>query len=138
MNRPEIVIGCVSNIYSRQMHFLKKGDIEHGHVHIYDHITLLASGSLKVTIEGVSTEFIAPYMIYIRKHKNHILEALEDNTVAYCIHALRNNDGSGDIMDPDMIPVVPPNGTHQSGSEGLVVPIHSIIYNPKIMKNNES
>jgi hypothetical protein len=119
------------------MHFLKKGDVEHGHTHRYDHMTLLASGSLKVTIEGVSTEFVAPYMIYIRKDKNHILEALEDNTVAYCIHALRNNDGSGDIMDPDMIPVVPPNGTYQPGSEGLVVPIHSTIYNPKIMKVSE-
>jgi hypothetical protein len=43
-------------------------------------------------------------MIYIRAGKEHRLEALEDNTVAYCIHPLRDPDGSGDILDPSMIP----------------------------------
>jgi hypothetical protein len=43
-------------------------------------------------------------MIYINKDSIHELEALEDNTVAYCIHALRDTDKSGDILDPSMIP----------------------------------
>ncbi len=104
MNTPIVQIGCVSNLFSRQMHFTKAGDIEHGHRHQFDHLTLLASGRLKVTVEGAVTEFSAPTMIFIHKDKLHELVALEDNTVAYCIHALRSGDGVGDIIDPASIP----------------------------------
>lgn len=100
---PEIAMACVANLWSRQMHFLKAGDIEHGHMHQFDHLTLLASGSLKVTVSGSSAVFVAPHMIYINKDKHHELVALEDNTVAFCIHALRDAD-IGDILDPSMIP----------------------------------
>jgi precorrin isomerase len=41
-------------------------------------------------------------MIYIHADKVHELIALTDNTVAYCIHALRTNEG--EILDPSMIP----------------------------------
>lgn len=104
MKQPEILLGCVANLFSRQMHFKKIGDIEYGHTHPFDHLTLLATGSLKVTVEGKTTEFKAPHMIYIKAEKNHELIALEDNTVAYCIHALRKDNVSGDIIDPSMIP----------------------------------
>lgn len=103
MSRPSISIGCVANLYSRMMHFKRVGDMEKGHKHQFDHLTLLAKGSLKVTIEGVATEFTAPHMIYIRADKNHELVALEDDTVAYCIHALRDKDNN-EILDPTMIP----------------------------------
>lgn len=104
MNPPKITIGCVANIWSRMMVFEKSGDTEQGHTHNFDHLTLLASGSLKVTVDNQVTQFKAPHMIWINKDKNHELVALEDNTVAYCIHALRNIDGSGDIIDPSMYP----------------------------------
>lgn len=87
------------------MVFKSTGDTEFGHTHQFDHLTLLATGSLKVMVDGVVTEFKAPHMIYIRKDKHHELVALEDGTVAYCIHALRDGDGVGDIMDPSMIPL---------------------------------
>lgn len=103
MSQPTIHIGCVANLFSRMMRFEKAGDIEIGHTHQFDHLTLLAKGKLKVTVEGVVSEFTAPYMIYIHKDKVHELEALTDETVAYCIHALRDKD-SGDILDPSMIP----------------------------------
>jgi len=103
MNKPNIQLGCVANLFCRMMHFDKAGDIEHGHTHAFDHLTLLAAGSLKVEVEGRETVFTAPHMIYIKADKNHELVALEDNTVAYCIHALRNTDNN-DILDPTMIP----------------------------------
>jgi quercetin dioxygenase-like cupin family protein len=99
----EIKIGCVANLYSRMMHFKQAGDIEIGHTHQFDHLTLLAKGMLKVTVEGVATVFTAPHMIYIHKDKVHELEALTNETVAYCIHALRDKD-TGEILDPSMIP----------------------------------
>lgn len=101
---PEIKIGCVANLYSRMMLFAKAGDVEIGHTHQFDHLTLLAKGKLKVTVEGVATEFTAPHMIYIHKDKVHELEALSNETVAYCIHALRDKE-SNEILDPSMIPV---------------------------------
>lgn len=103
MNQPLVYIGCVANLFSRMMHFKNAGDIEIGHTHQFDHLTLLAKGKLKVTVEGVSSEFTAPHMIYIHKDKIHELEALTDETVAYCIHALRDKENN-DILDPSMIP----------------------------------
>jgi quercetin dioxygenase-like cupin family protein len=85
------------------MRFEKAGDVESGHKHQFDHLTLLAKGKLKVTVEGVASEFTAPHMIYIHKDKMHRLEALTDETVAYCIHALRDKDNN-EILDPSMIP----------------------------------
>jgi len=103
MSAPEIAIGCVANLFSRMMVFEKVGDIEVGHVHQFDHLTLLAKGKLKVTVSGQVSLFAAPHMIYIHKDHVHELEALEDGTVAYCIHALRTADQS-EILDPAMIP----------------------------------
>jgi len=103
-DRPYVQIGCVANLYSRQMHFKKTGDCEHGHTHPFDHLTLLATGSLCVTVNGKATDFKAPHMIYIKAEHEHELVALEDNTVAYCIHALRNGDGVDDIIDPAAVP----------------------------------
>lgn len=103
MESPEIKIGYVANLWSRMMHFKKAGDTEIGHTHQFDHLTLLAKGKLKVTVDGVVTEFTAPHMIYIKADKVHELEAMTDETVAYCIHALRDKDTS-EILDPSMIP----------------------------------
>lgn len=104
MNSPQIKLGCVANLWSRMMHFEKAGDIELGHKHSFDHLTLLASGSLKITANNKETVFQAPNMIYINKDVKHELVALEDNTVAYCIHALRDANKVDDILDPSMIP----------------------------------
>ena len=99
-----IAINCVANLFSRQMYFPKEGDIERGHTHPFDHLTLLAHGSLRVTVEGKTTDFKAPHMIYIHAEKQHELVALEDDTVAYCIHALRTGERVEDILDPASIP----------------------------------
>jgi quercetin dioxygenase-like cupin family protein len=104
IDQPHVRLGCVANLFSRQMHFKKAGDIEYGHTHPFDHLTLLASGSLQVTVNGKATDFKAPNMIYIKAEYKHELVALEDNTVAFCIHALRDGNGVDDILDPASIP----------------------------------
>jgi len=100
---PTVQLGCVANLFSRMMHFNNAGDIEYGHTHSFDHLTLLAKGKLKVTVEGQVTEFTAPHMIYIKADKMHELVSLEDDTVAFCIHALRDKKHE-DILDPACIP----------------------------------
>jgi quercetin dioxygenase-like cupin family protein len=101
MSQPIVKIGMVDQLFSRMMHFEKAGDTEIGHTHQFDHLTLLAKGKLKVTVAGYVTEFTAPHMIYIHKDKIHELEALTDETVAYCIHTVANRDT---LLDPSMIP----------------------------------
>ena len=102
MSPPVVTLGLTNNVYVRQMNFEKSGDVEQGHTHNYDHLTLLGKGKLKVTANGNETTFEAPQMIWIRADTEHLLEALEDNTVAYCIHTLR--DEQGQIIDPNMVP----------------------------------
>jgi len=105
--RPEVKILAVSNVYCRLMNFKKKGDTEISHYHDYDHGTLLAAG--KVRVEMVDDRnipisdkvFEAPTFILIKKNMRHVLTALEDNTIASCIHALRVS--TGDIVDPDFL-----------------------------------
>ena len=102
--RPQVMIGCVSNVFVRQMHFEQAGDREQGHLHEFDHLTLLAHGSLLVEVADNATVYRAPAMIYIRADLMHRLTALEPDTVAYCVHGLRDLTVSEDILDPAMIP----------------------------------
>lgn len=103
MSFPETKMTVAGNLWLRQMHFEKAGDANEGHVHNFDHMTLLAHGSVRVHVNGKTTDFKAPHTIFIAKGKSHFIEALEDGTVAYCVHALRDKD-SEEILDPDQIP----------------------------------
>ena len=116
---PKVKLICVSNVFSRLMHFEKAGDIEEPHDHVYDHGTLLSSGSVQVDIvndSGVTTSktFKAPEFIFIEKQKLHKITALEDNTVCACIHAMRTNDG--ELLDPDFL--IEP--LHREGLDGKI------------------
>ena len=103
MAYPETRMTYATNLWLRQMHFLKAGDTNDGHVHNYDHMTLLAYGSVRVHVEDKTTDFKAPHSIFISKGKRHFIEALEDGTVAYCVHALRDAE-TEEILDPNQIP----------------------------------
>lgn len=103
MNKPNTKVTAAGNLWIRQMSFDNAGDCNEGHIHNYDHITLLAHGSVRVHVDDKTTDFKAPHMIFISKGKSHFLEALEEGTVAYCVHALRDKD-TEEILDPDQIP----------------------------------
>lgn len=106
-NQPEIKIIAISNVYCRSMHFKNKGDVELGHCHTHDHGTLVSSGKLLVEMlrdDGSvisQKEFTGPSFVFISKLCMHRLTALEDNTVAVCIHAMRDIDG--DILPTDFL-----------------------------------
>jgi quercetin dioxygenase-like cupin family protein len=104
MAYPEVKMSCVKNLWTRQMYFAKAGDANEGHIHNYDHTTLLAYGSVRVHVDGKTTDFKAPQMIYIQAGKSHHIEALEDGTVAYCVHALRDAN-TEEIIDPSQVPL---------------------------------
>jgi len=100
---PSVNIGSASNLYIRHLTFHNIGDVENGVPHDYDHVALLSTGSVRVTVEGIDCTFDAPHMILIRKKLEHRFEALAAATQIYQIHAIREVR-SDDILDPDQIP----------------------------------
>lgn len=101
--------GFVGNVWVRQNWLEKSGDTAGGHAHYHDHITLLVRGSVSVTVgDEPSKEFHAPTFIAIKKNYRHEIVALEDDTVFYCVFALRDVDGEVvDIADVANLPNYP-------------------------------
>lgn len=89
-------LGYFGNIWVRANKLEQAGDTNGGgHKHYFDHVTLLTSGSVKVEVEGYEPkEFKAPNFIVVKKEHNHKFTALEDNTIYYCVFALRDVDGN--------------------------------------------
>jgi len=87
-------LGFFGNIWLVKLFFKKAGDVHAGHSHEHDHISLLLSGSVEVKLEGHKPQiFEAPTYVTIKAHLKHEIIALEDNTLWWCIHARRNDDG---------------------------------------------
>ena len=101
--RSGVTITCVSNVFIKQMTFSYAGVKEEGHAHLFDHVTLVTAGKIRLTALGKSTDFVAPSHIFIKAGVVHELEALVDNTVVQCIHGIREK-GCEDIVDPASLP----------------------------------
>jgi len=107
MAAPTIKLVVLSNIFSRMMYFHNKGDVEHGHKHVFNHATQVSHGSVLVEVLDnennvtASKVFNAPNMVFIDKDKFHRITALEDKTVCSCIHAIKTTDD--EIVDPDFL-----------------------------------
>lgn len=56
------------------------------HAHHYDHITMIANGAVMITTGETEVIYKAPALVTVKAHTHHGIVALEDNTVAYCIH----------------------------------------------------
>jgi len=87
-------LGYFGNIWVRQNLLERAGDTHPGHKHSFDHVSLLVKGKVKVEVKGYpAKEFTAPTFIVIKKEHNHKFTALEDDTLWYCVFALRDIDG---------------------------------------------
>lgn len=84
---PVIEIKMADGIFIKQMAIAKAGTFVPQHSHFYDHTSMVAAGSVRVWCDGKPLgDFRAPTGILIRAHKKHLMQALEDDTVIYCIH----------------------------------------------------
>ena len=100
-------MGYFGNIWVRSHTFKKAGDTNGGgHRHHFDHVTLLAVGSVLCEVEGQEPkQFDAPTFIVIPKDNKHKFTALTDGVVYYCVFALRDVDGDvTDIYSGDNTP----------------------------------
>lgn len=86
-------------VFIKQMPLPNKGDTVHGHSHEYAHISLLATGSVRVFQNGkFISDYKAPYGIFIPANETHEFISLADNTLLYCIHNTHDSDYT-DIED---------------------------------------
>ena len=92
-------LGYFGNIWVRSHHYPKAGMTNGGgHRHNFDHVTLLAKGSVRIVVEGFEPkEFHAPTFIVIKKEFRHHVTALEDDTLYYCVFAMR--DVNGEVVE---------------------------------------
>jgi hypothetical protein len=101
--------GFIGNVWVRQNWLIKAGDTAGGHAHYHDHVSLLVKGSVEVSVNnGPAKRFAAPTYIVIKKQNRHRIVALEDDTVFYCVFAMRDVDGEVvDICDERNLPHYP-------------------------------
>jgi quercetin dioxygenase-like cupin family protein len=84
----------IGGVYAKEMIFPKNsGGAQHKHV--FDHMSILAQGKVKLMVDGKVSIIEAPAVIEIKKNTVHRVVALEECRW-YCIHAT-------DITDPDKV-----------------------------------
>lgn len=74
------------NVYSKAAR-IPAGHILVQHKHKYDHLSILASGTVVVDVDGERTEYTGPACLNIRAGIHHGVRALTDS-VWYCIHSV--------------------------------------------------
>jgi len=92
----------VDNVFVKLHQFLRAGDTHQGHAHAFDHVTLLATGSVLMKHDKGEQEYKAPTLIVTPKGISHQFTAKEPNTVFCCIHAIRDGDGLDDVVLPEI------------------------------------
>lgn len=70
--------------YARRM-TLPAGHYAETHRHNFDHLSILASGRVLVTVDGATVEYSAPECIVIRAGQVHRIEAITP-AVWFCVH----------------------------------------------------
>lgn len=103
-NPPSTDLRLVDNVFVKMYHFAEAGDTNTTHAHTFDHITLLASGSVLMRHDKGEQTFKAPHLIVTSKGVAHQFTALEPRTLLCCVHAIRDGDGVDDVASPDITP----------------------------------
>lgn len=71
----------------KAIHVPKLGTMIEQHVHAYAHTTYFAAGAFRLWKDGVHVgDFKAPTGVDVPAGVKHMLQALEPNSIALCIH----------------------------------------------------
>lgn len=79
-------------VFIKHIPLPRKGNCVVQHSHNYDHVTLIASGSVMMTVDGKESYHEAPSFIKVEAGKHHAFVAVDNNTNAYCIHDLTGTE----------------------------------------------
>lgn len=86
------------NIFIRANTLENVGDATQGHEHHFDHTTVVFTGGVKVTCKTPDgkefiQEFHAPAHFLVKANYHHLIEAIEPNTIYWCVYSHRNAQG---------------------------------------------
>jgi hypothetical protein len=99
-------IQIVDNVFVKMIPLNGVGDKVQGHAHMFDHITLLSVGSVRMrTVSGAQVkekDFVAPALLVTPKGLVHEFTSLADKSLICCIHAIREGDDMDDVASPDI------------------------------------
>jgi quercetin dioxygenase-like cupin family protein len=79
-----------AGVYAKETR-IPAGSILIQHKHKYDHLSVLASGSVELIVDDVKSIVHAPACLTIQANKHHGVKSLTD-VVWYCIHATECTD----------------------------------------------
>lgn len=96
---PEINHHFGGGVYAKET-IVPAGGLLVQHSHLYDHLSILAKGSVELVVDGERRTIHAPACITIQAGKHHGIKSLTD-VVWYCIHA-------SDVADDDAL-IAQPN-----------------------------
>ena len=74
-----------SGVYTKETR-IPAGFVLVQHAHKHDHLSILASGSVELVVDGVKSVVHAPSCLTIAAGKHHGIKSLTD-VVWYCVHA---------------------------------------------------
>jgi quercetin dioxygenase-like cupin family protein len=75
-------------VYAKMLAMKNAGDYVISHEHNYDHLSILATGQVCVTVDDVATVYTAPTAVTVKAGAAHKILALTPNVLWYCIHAI--------------------------------------------------
>lgn len=105
-------------ILATKFDLFEKGMEINQHKHEYDHISILVSGEVSVSVDnGPQNIYKAPSVICIKKGSAHHIISQKDNTVWYCIFALYDIDGN--LSDNYEIIHMPNGASFPSGVQSI-------------------
>lgn len=99
---PVTDLKIVDNVFVKVHVLAHNGDTHQGHSHVFDHITLLATGKVLMKHDNGEQEFTAPHLIVTPKNIVHQFIALEPNTMFCCIHAIRDGSDVDDVASQNI------------------------------------
>ena len=92
-----------AGVYAKETH-IPAGHVLVQHKHKFDHLSILASGSIELMVDGERSVVHAPACLTIAANKHHGVKSLTD-VVWYCVHATECVDES----EIDEVLIVPGN-----------------------------
>jgi hypothetical protein len=95
-------IKIVDNVFVKMMHLPAIGDTHGGHAHVFDHITLLATGSVNMVSDNGTNQFTAPHLIVTPKGISHEFIATTTDVLLCCVHAIRDGEDVNSIADQEL------------------------------------
>lgn len=72
-------------VYAKEA-VIAAGSVLVQHKHTFDHLSILAAGTVEVLVDGMRSELTGPACLTIKANKHHGVKALTD-VVWFCIHA---------------------------------------------------